>query len=96
MEKLHRVALIHTYICGFVPACVFVPLLKSVIQQMLVISVIGAEGAGLFLWDTSISHGAEGGIRQSPAGEQPCSISPGSGSVYLIYGTQLEQSPAKA
>lgn len=49
MEKLHCVALIHTFIYGFMPARVFIPLLKSVIQQMLVISVIGAEGAGLFL-----------------------------------------------
>lgn len=62
-------------------------LIKSVIQQMLVISVIVAEGRG----SSSETHPSvmEGGIAPSPA-DQPCSISSGSSSVYLIYGTQLE------
>ena len=50
--------------------------------------------ARLFLWDTSITH--EEGIAQVQQEKQPCSISSGSSSVYLIYGTHLEQSPAKA
>lgn len=33
--------------------------------------------------------------RPSPAGRQPCSISPGCRSVHLIYGMQLEVSSAK-
>lgn len=53
-----------------------------------------SRGARLFLWDTSISHG--GGIAQVQQEKEPRSISSGSSSVHLIYGTQLEQSPAKA